>query len=122
MTEVKLDFDKQGGLVPVIVTDYKTGQVLMLAYMNEVSYQLTLETKQMHYWSRSRNELWHKGATSGHFPTCTKASRQIVIRTPCLSLWNKKEQPVIQEPTAVSLRIYMMTIKINRSSYVRNTL
>ena len=47
MTEVKLDFDKQGGLVPVIVTDYKTGQVLMLAYMNEVSYQLTLETKQM---------------------------------------------------------------------------
>ena len=50
MTEVKLDFDKQGGLVPVIVTDYKTGQVLMLAYMNEVSYQLTLETKQMHYW------------------------------------------------------------------------
>ena len=54
MTEVKLDFDKQGGLVPVIVTDYKTGQ-------------LTLETKQMHYWSRSRNELWHKGATSGHF-------------------------------------------------------
>ena len=54
MTEVKLDFDKQGGLVPVIVTDYKTGQVLMLAYMNEVSYQLTLETKQMHYWSRSR--------------------------------------------------------------------
>ena len=67
MTEVKLDFDKQGGLVPVIVTDYKTGQVLMLAYMNEESYQLTLETKQMHYWSRSRNELWHKGATSGHF-------------------------------------------------------
>ena len=49
MTEVKLDFDKQGGLVPVIVTDYKTGQVLMLAYMNELSYQLTLETKQMHY-------------------------------------------------------------------------
>ena len=72
MTEVKLDFDKQGGLVPVIVTDYKTGQVLMLAYMNEVSYQLTLETKQMHYWSRSRNELWHKGATSGHYQTVKK--------------------------------------------------
>ena len=55
MTEVKLDFDKQGGLVPVIVTDYKTGQVLMLAYMYELSYQLTLETKQMLYWIRSRN-------------------------------------------------------------------
>ena len=72
MTEVKLDFDKQGGLVPVIVTDYKTGQVLMLAYMNELSYQLTLETKQMHYWSRSRNELWHKGATSGHYQIVKK--------------------------------------------------
>ena len=113
MTEVKLDFDKQGGLVPVIVTDYKTGQVLMLAYMNEVSYQLTLETKQMHYWSRSRNELWHKGATSGHFQHVKS------IKTDCD--W-EKEQPVIQELTAVSLRIYMMTIKIDRSSYVRNTL
>ncbi|CQR25107.1 phosphoribosyl-AMP cyclohydrolase (PRA-CH) [Streptococcus varani] len=67
MTKIKLDFDKQGGLIPVIVTDYQTGQVLMLAYMNEESYQLTLETKTMHYWSRSRNEVWHKGATSGHY-------------------------------------------------------
>ena len=118
MTEVKLDFDKQGGLVPVIVTDYKTGQVLMLAYMNELSYQLTLETKQMHYWSRSRNELWHKGATSGHFQHVKS------IKTDCDqdTLLIAEEQPVIQEPTAVSLRIYMMTIKIDRSSYVRNTL
>lgn len=67
MTEIQLDFAKQGGLIPVIVTDYQTDQVLMLAYMNEESYRLTLETKQMHYWSRSRNELWHKGATSGHY-------------------------------------------------------
>ncbi len=67
MTDIGLDFDKQGGLVPVIVTDHETGQVLMLAYMNEETYQLTLETKQMHYWSRSRNEIWHKGATSGHY-------------------------------------------------------
>ena len=62
--DFKLNSD---GMVPVIAQDYETGEVLMLAYMNEVSYQLTLETKQMHYWSRSRNELWHKGATSGHF-------------------------------------------------------
>lgn len=67
MTAIKLDFDKQGGLLPVIVTDHETGQVLMLAYMNKESFQLTLETKTMHYWSRSRNELWHKGATSGHY-------------------------------------------------------
>ena len=67
MTAIKLNFDKQGGLIPVIVTDHETGQVLMLAYMNKESFQLTLETKTMHYWSRSRNELWHKGATSGHY-------------------------------------------------------
>ena len=67
MTAIKLDFDKQDGLVPVIVTDHETKQVLMLAYMNEEAFQLTKETKQMHYWSRSRNEIWHKGATSGHY-------------------------------------------------------
>ena len=57
MTAIKLDFDKQGGLIPVIVTDHESGQVLMLAYMNKESFQLTLETKTMHYWSRSRKEL-----------------------------------------------------------------
>ena len=67
MTEIALDFAKQGGLIPVIVTDYQTGQVLMLAYMNQESYDLTLKTKEMHYWSRSRKEIWHKGETSGHF-------------------------------------------------------
>lgn len=67
MTAIKLDFDNQDGLVPVIVTDHETKQVLMLAYMNEEAFRLTKETKQMHYWSRSRNEIWHKGATSGHY-------------------------------------------------------
>ncbi|WP_019774026.1 phosphoribosyl-AMP cyclohydrolase [Streptococcus sobrinus] len=67
MTEIALDFAKQGGLIPVIVTDYQTGQVLMLAYMNQESYDLTLKTKEMHYWSRSRQEIWHKGEISGHF-------------------------------------------------------
>jgi phosphoribosyl-AMP cyclohydrolase len=55
------------GLVPAIVQDWQNGQVLMLAYMNAKSLTLTLETGQAHYWSRSRQELWHKGATSGHF-------------------------------------------------------
>lgn len=67
-TDIKLDFEKSpDGLVPVIVTDIANGQVLMLAYMNAQSYQLTLETKEMWYWSRSRQELWHKGDTSGHY-------------------------------------------------------
>lgn len=54
-------------LIPVIVQDYKTGQVLMLAYMNEEAYEKTLRTGQMTYFSRSRQSLWLKGETSGHF-------------------------------------------------------
>lgn len=55
------------GLVPCIVQDYKTDEVLMLAYMNEESYNKTIETGRMTYFSRSRNELWTKGETSGHY-------------------------------------------------------
>lgn len=55
------------GLVPVVVQDYKTSEVLMVAYMNEESYNLTIKTGRMTYWSRSRQELWLKGDTSGHY-------------------------------------------------------
>ena len=55
------------GLVPAITQDYETGDVLMMAYMNEEAFVLTLETGYMHYYSRSRNSLWKKGETSGHF-------------------------------------------------------
>ncbi|RLB42286.1 MAG: phosphoribosyl-AMP cyclohydrolase [Deltaproteobacteria bacterium] len=61
-----LDFKKGNGLVPAIVQEYESGEVLMLAYMNEEAWSKTLETGEAHFWSRSRNELWHKGATSGH--------------------------------------------------------
>jgi phosphoribosyl-ATP pyrophosphohydrolase/phosphoribosyl-AMP cyclohydrolase len=54
-------------MIPVVVQDYKTGQVLMVAYMNEEAYQMTLETRKMTYYSRSRQELWIKGETSGHY-------------------------------------------------------
>ncbi|MBS1253177.1 MAG: Phosphoribosyl-AMP cyclohydrolase [Anaerolineales bacterium] len=54
------------GLVPAIVQDARNSQVLMLAYMNRESLQLTLQTGETHFWSRSRQELWHKGATSGN--------------------------------------------------------
>ncbi|MCD6306466.1 MAG: phosphoribosyl-AMP cyclohydrolase [Deltaproteobacteria bacterium] len=63
---IKLDFAKGGGLLPAIAQDYATGKVLMLAYINEDSWQQTLETGEAHYWSRSRREIWHKGGTSGH--------------------------------------------------------
>lgn len=62
----KIDFDKCGGLIPAIAQDYKTKDVLMLAYMNKESLLKTLEGETVWYYSRSRNELWNKGATSGH--------------------------------------------------------
>ena len=62
----KLDFSKGDGLLPAIVQDRHSGEVLMLAYINEDSWQKTLETGQAHYWSRSRNKLWLKGESSGH--------------------------------------------------------
>jgi len=61
-----LQFD-QNGLIPAIVQDVSTGEVLMLAYMNAESLRRTLESGQAWFWSRSRQELWHKGATSGNF-------------------------------------------------------
>jgi Phosphoribosyl-AMP cyclohydrolase len=60
-----LQFDSNG-LIPAVVQDADTNQMLMLAYMNAESLRLTMETKETHFWSRSRQELWHKGATSGN--------------------------------------------------------
>jgi phosphoribosyl-AMP cyclohydrolase len=63
---IDLDFKKGDGLLPAIVQDYKSGKVLMLAYINRESWEKTLEKGEAHYWSRSRREIWHKGDTSGH--------------------------------------------------------
>ncbi len=61
----ELTFD-QNGLIPAIVQDAQTGEVLMLAYMNREALQRTIETGETWFWSRSRRQLWHKGATSGN--------------------------------------------------------
>lgn len=65
MTIDDVSFDEKG-LVPAIVQDSETGEVLMMAWMNRESLGLTLETGQTWFWSRSRQELWNKGATSGN--------------------------------------------------------
>jgi phosphoribosyl-ATP pyrophosphohydrolase/phosphoribosyl-AMP cyclohydrolase len=62
-SEIKFD---RNGLVPAIVQDAETKEILMLAYMNREALQLTLEKGETHFWSRSRQEIWHKGATSGN--------------------------------------------------------
>ena len=74
ISEIKFD---SNGLVPAIVQDAETNEVLMLAYMNEESLRLTLEKGETVFWSRSRSELWHKGATSGNI------QKVIEVRVDC---------------------------------------
>jgi phosphoribosyl-AMP cyclohydrolase len=66
MEELKIDFEKAGGLIPAIVQDWKTMEILMVAYMNAESWAKTRETGKACFWSRSRKKLWLKGETSGH--------------------------------------------------------
>jgi phosphoribosyl-AMP cyclohydrolase len=66
MPETKIDFAKMDGLVPAIVQDARTNQVLMVGFVNETSYQKTLETGFVTFWSRTRQKLWMKGETSGN--------------------------------------------------------
>ena len=63
---ISLNFDKMGGLIPAIAQDYRTGEVLMLAFMNKAAWEETLKTGRATYYSRSRDTLWVKGLTSGH--------------------------------------------------------
>ena len=64
--QVSLDFDKMAGLLPAIVQDAATGDVLMLAFMNREAWERTLATGEAHYYSRTRETIWRKGGTSGH--------------------------------------------------------
>ena len=76
ITNENLKYDANG-LVPAIVQDADTNEVLMLAYMNAESLGLTLSTGETHFWSRSRQELWHKGGTSGN------VQRVVEVRVDC---------------------------------------
>jgi phosphoribosyl-AMP cyclohydrolase len=64
---MEIDFEKLGGLVPAIIQDAVTKNVLMLGFMNQEAYDKTIATKKVTFWSRSRNCLWTKGETSGNF-------------------------------------------------------
>lgn len=65
--DLKIDFDKMGGLVPAIIQDAVTGKVLMLGFMNEEAYEKTVQTGLVTFWSRTRKCLWTKGETSGNY-------------------------------------------------------
>ena len=72
---IELDFKKSGGLIPAIAQDWKTNDVLMLAYINEESWNETLKSGKATYWSRSRNKLWKKGEESGN----TQLVKEILV-------------------------------------------
>ena len=72
---IELDFDKGDGLVPEIAQDWQTNEILMMAYINRQAWETTLRTGKATYWSRSRNELWIKGETSG----MTQQIREILV-------------------------------------------
>jgi phosphoribosyl-AMP cyclohydrolase len=83
-----LDFDKGGGLLPAIVQDSVSGEVLMLAYVNREAVARTVETGKAHYWSRSRRKIWLKGESSGHI----QLVREILVDCDADSIVFKVEQ------------------------------
>jgi len=77
MASVKIDFDKLGGMVPAIIQDAETSEILMLGFMNHEALDLTIKSGKVHYWSRSKKRIWMKGESSGHIQTVKE------IRTDC---------------------------------------
>jgi phosphoribosyl-AMP cyclohydrolase len=85
---VRLYFAKLGGLVPAVIQDWRSGEVLMLGFMNQQAFKKTLETDKVHFWSRSRKVLWMKGETSGNF----QAVKEILVDCDRDSLLVRVEQ------------------------------
>ena len=106
LDEIRFDAD---GLVPAIAQDAASGKILMMAWMNRESLQLTAEKKEAVYWSRSRGKLWHKGEESGH------TQKVLEIRFDCdedvilLEVQQQAVLPVIPGVRAVSIVSYRVT-------------
>ena len=138
MAAVKIDFDStevrfdESGLVPAIVQDATTKEVLTLAYMNGESLRRTLETGETHFWSRSRAELWHKGATSGNTQRVVELRRDcdadalVVLVTPrgpachtgarsCFGNDGAEEQAAEVEPLGVVLEKLYALVETRRA-------
>jgi len=121
LEQIKWDKD---GLVPAIAQDFKTGRILMMAWMNREALQLTIAEKRAIYWSRSRNKLWRKGEESGHVQTLhelrTDCDQDVILmqveqlggiachtgRESCFYLRHEDEQwqstdPVIKDPNNI---------------------
>lgn len=99
----EIRFDGRG-LVPAVIQEANSGRVLMVAYMNAESLQKTLETGQTWFYSRSRQELWHKGETSGHFQKVVSAAVDCDADT-LLFRWNRPERHAIQTVNPASFAV-----------------
>jgi len=107
LPEIKYD---ASGLVPAIVQDASTNEVLMLAYMNAESLGLSLSTGETHFWSRSRSELWHKGATSGIFSMWSR-SVWTAMRIRCWFWSTLRVRLVTQGSAVVFIEIYDSSLR-----------
>ncbi len=101
---MEIDFRKGDGLIPVIVQDASTNEVLMMAYMNQEAWKETLRTKKACFWSRSRRKLWLKGETSGHFQEVKEMFLDCDGDTLLLKVDQKGGQPVTPVFGAASIR------------------
>ena len=93
ITPTRIDFAKMGGLVPGIVQDAATGEILMLGFLNETSYQKSLESGFVTFWSRTRNSLWMKGETSGNRLRILSACHRLRQRRPPLQSRGRRRRP-----------------------------
>ena len=101
------------GLIPAVVQDAHTREVLTVAYMNKEALQLTLEKKETHFWSRSRQQLWHKGETSGNFQKVRKS-----VWTATMTRYWSKSNPWDRRATPV--RIPVLEWNLNWKASYRN--
>ena len=102
--EASVSFDElkqnSDGLIPVVVQDYKTQEVLMVAYMNREAFETTVRTGRLTYFSRSRQELWIKGLTSGHFQYVKELRIDCDNDTPSGRRYTRSVQPAIRTAAA----------------------
>jgi phosphoribosyl-AMP cyclohydrolase len=116
MTEITLDFAKMDGLLPAIVQDAATGQVLMVGFQNETSYQKTLETGFVTFWSRTRQKLWMKGESSGNRLRIVEASTDCDQDTVLYRVQVEGDGLVCHEGT---VSCFTRPITVNAASEVR---
>jgi phosphoribosyl-ATP pyrophosphohydrolase/phosphoribosyl-AMP cyclohydrolase len=92
----------EAGLIPAVAQDWLDGAVLMVAWMNREAIERTLASGEVHYWSRSRQELWHKGATSGHFQSLKACATTATPTCCCSPLSSAAMWPATPVPAAAS--------------------